>query len=625
MKRNPSTAGVRARTTTTLLATVLLLTTAAGALAAVSPEAAALIDRHVAWLGGWESVDGLRDLSLEGAIEVAGLKGSLSVQMRRDGRQRTAFDLKVISGTEAVDGDQAWERNASGQVEDMGREKRADLSRGLDRAFGHHFHGQGVEVTVLPDETKDDRAWSVLRFAYPDGDLHDLLVDAATGESIWSRNTTDGRARWTRLSDFRQVDGRRLAFRQETLDVQPIHNQTVTWTTVAVDKGLGDDLFRRPGVAPEERLFRLPPGVTTTAWLPIELHYNRYIYLQGSVDGVKTDVLLDSGAGMTVLDTAMAGRLGRESKGALPAEGVGGTTTAGLVEGVTVELGGLTLGPLVAATLDFSDIARQMGRGLPVVLGKELFHALVVDLDYPNARIRFIDPAAFSYDGPGRRCELLPGDDGHKRLRMAVEGLPEAIFALDTGQGAALTVFRKYADDNHLLDGRRTTTAVGGGVGGSTDLLTARLKKVSLAGYELDDVPTSFHRHDVGGAFDTAKLAGNVGAGILARFRVIFDYPHGCLWLEPGKDFGAPQARDKIGLSVEREEGVLVVRHVAAGSPAETAGWKTGERIAALDGKPVDADWWKVWSVWAHTPAGLEVALTMADGTVRKLTQADFY
>ncbi|MBK7188746.1 MAG: retropepsin-like domain-containing protein [bacterium] len=195
-----------------------------------------------------------------------------------------------------------------------------------------------------------------------------------------------------------------------------------------------------------------------------------------------TDILLDSGAGITVLDQVMADKAGLKSTGALAAQGVGGTTSAGVVEGVTLQLGELTLGPLVAATLDLSPIEKRLGRSMPVILGKEVFHAMVVDIDYPNARIRFLEPAAFTGDGPGRRLEVLPGDDGHKLLKMSIEGLPEAIVSLDTGQGGALTLFRRYVDDNRLLEGRRTWLALSGGVGGNHETTTATLKNGDAGG-----------------------------------------------------------------------------------------------------------------------------------------------
>ena len=150
----------------------------------------------------------------------------------------------------------------------MGRDKDAASRRSLDRAFSRHLKGEGVEVSRLPDEMKDERTWAVLRFAYPDGDLLDLLVDAATGASTWTREMTDGREQWTRASDLREVGGVRLAFRQETLNEVALQNQTVTWTSAAVNTGLADDLFHRPGAHTATKLFRLPAGVTATSWLP---------------------------------------------------------------------------------------------------------------------------------------------------------------------------------------------------------------------------------------------------------------------------------------------------------------------------------------------------------------------
>jgi hypothetical protein len=288
-------------------------------------------------------------------------------------------------------------------------------------------------------------------------------------------------------------------------------------------------------------------------------------------------------------------------------------------------VGELTLGPVVAASLDLSDIEWRLGRTMPVILGKEVFHALAVDIDYPNGRIRFLDPEKFRYEGPGRRLAVLPGADGHKLLTLSVEGLPEALVTLDTGQGGALTLFKRYADDNRLLDNRRTSRAFGGGVGGTVEFAVARLKTVTIAGFELHDVPTAFHGDDVGGAFDTTKQAGNLGTGILNRFRVIFDYKHDCLWLEPGAGFDEPHLWDRTGLTVHRDDTALVVEHVAPGSPADAAGWQPGERITALDDTLVDGDWWKIWAEWSRSAPGVMAKLTMADGTVRTLALADYF
>ena len=589
----------------------------------ISPDAAPLVARHVAWLGGAEALAALRDLTLEGTLSAAGLSGALRVAARRDGRQRSEYDLKVVRGVETLAGDDGWERNASGQVEPMGREKAVRGRRALDRAFGRHLLGEGVSVSRAPDAERGGRSWAVLRFAYPDGDLYDLLVDPESGATTYSRSVTDGRATWTKLSDLRVVSGLRLAFRQETEGETPLQSQQVTWEKAVANAGLADALFARP----ESRasLVAWPAGRGATEWTPVELYRNRYVYLRGEVNGVPTDIVLDSGAGMTVVDRALAAKLNLRVEGELEARGTGGNVGAGLVSGLTVQVAGTRIGPLSAAVIDLEGVGRRLGRPLPLILGKELFHAAVVDLDYPGARLRLLDAASFRYEGPGRKLDLVPAEDGHRSVRLSVEGSAPALVGLDTGQGGALTLFRHFAEAERLLEGRRVSETRGGGVGGATTSKIATLRSVKIAGWELHGVPATVHGEDVRGAFDTKRRDGNLGAGILARFRAVFDYSRDALWLEPGPRLDAPFARDRTGLVPEWKDGALVVVFVAPGSPAEAAGWKTGEKIASLDGAPAGEDFGRVFASWAEAPAGREVRFTMADGSERRLLLADYF
>ena len=131
-----------------------------------------------------------------------------------------------------------------------------------------------------------------------------------------------------------------------------------------------------------------------------------------------------------------------------------------------------------------------------------------------------------------------------------MEGGESVVVGLDTGQGGALAVFGHYARQKGFLEGRPLSESQGGGVGGATVSKTGTLRSVALAGFELHDVPVTFPPEDVKGAFDTKRQAGNLGAGILTRFRVLFDYAHECLWLEPGPGLDAPFPRDRTGLGI---------------------------------------------------------------------------
>ena len=163
------------------------------------------IDRHVAWLGGWSRLDNLQSLSLSGRLSVAGLEGTITTRDRRDGYRRIDYDLTVVQGSDAVGPNDAWSLNASGQIEDMGADQAASTRRAIERSFGAHLRGIGVEVTALGTEEHEHETWEVVRFQYPDGDLSDLFL-ANDGSSIWQREVTDTDTIWNRSSDWRTVE-----------------------------------------------------------------------------------------------------------------------------------------------------------------------------------------------------------------------------------------------------------------------------------------------------------------------------------------------------------------------------------------------------------------------------------
>ncbi|HSY31114.1 MAG TPA: PDZ domain-containing protein [Verrucomicrobiae bacterium] len=69
----------------------------------------------------------------------------------------------------------------------------------------------------------------------------------------------------------------------------------------------------------------------------------------------------------------------------------------------------------------------------------------------------------------------------------------------------------------------------------------------------------------------------------------------------------------------------FTVAFVSPNSPAERAGFKKGEKIALIDGKPFAA--WPVKQIIAFQMAEAGTARTfkMLDGTVRQITAVDFF
>lgn len=379
-------------------------------------------------------------------------------------------------------------------------------------------------------------------------------------------------------------------------------------------------------VAEEAQPGRAQNAAGSTEWIPFELFRDRWIFLKGRVNGVETDMMLDSGAGITVIDEGEAQRRGLRDGRRVGALGVGGLQAGRIHRGVSVEIDGLRLGRLSVASVDLSEVAAHLGRSVPLVLGRSVFQSAVVDIDYPRRRVAFRDPGSYRYEGTGDVLPLLEFEPGKWAVELRVEGKGPGRFQVDTGSGETLTLFDRFTRENALLAGRTPTSVnLTGGVGGMLAVTTGTLRSVELGRTTMWEVPAAFHTGEQG-VFAAMDLAGNLGSGVLGRFRAIFDEPNRRLVLEPAPDADTrPFERDRSGLQVVLGADGLRVVHVAPGSPAARAGWSAGTVIRAVDGVAVGADYWSGLAGWNRGAPGTRVLLRDADGVERELVLADYF
>jgi C-terminal processing protease CtpA/Prc len=83
---------------------------------------------------------------------------------------------------------------------------------------------------------------------------------------------------------------------------------------------------------------------------------------------------------------------------------------------------------------------------------------------------------------------------------------------------------------------------------------------------------------------------GTIGEEILRRFKVIFDFSHNRMILEPNSHFKDPYEEDMSGISLTPEKSndakLFRIRQVVANTPASDAGLQADDLITAIDGQP---------------------------------------
>lgn len=332
--------------------------------------------------------------------------------------------------------------------------------------------------------------------------------------------------------------------------------------------------------------------------------------------------VLDSGSGASIMSTALAAKLGLSNGERRMIYGLSAKAPVKLVRDVDVLLARETRRLPFAVVADLSAISAAFGRPIDILLGADMFTGSCIALDFGNRRLAVAKSGTF-LAGPGWQSVALGrGSKQELFIRASVAGLAPVPLMLDLGSSAALMLSSAYARDQGLLSGKPLSTAALGGVDGVkiNDIFT--ILNMNIEGLNVSNIPTLGMREWLG-----TSTVGNIGFPLIAQFDVVFDVTAGFVWFRPlDPRHRLPMLKDRSGLGLAASPTALTVVHVAANSPAEKAGWVVGERIVAVNGHPVDANYThgELWRA-RYRPAGTLVKLTTETGDVRELRLADYY
>lgn len=338
------------------------------------------------------------------------------------------------------------------------------------------------------------------------------------------------------------------------------------------------------------------------------------------IGGMKVSAMVDTGAGRTVLDRALAARLGIATRLGFNVAGITADSQGEFADDLKIDIGDLTLTGIKAGVLDLGPLSTQVDDPIGIILGRELFANTRADIDFIDNQIEFFDPASPT------KIPLVPP----LRLQQSVRGTPHIPLVIgpglsieagfDIGYNAALLLSPSYADQMGLLRGKRVSTVASQGVEGISVNRVATLDSVRLGDTTIANVPIEIP------SSWTRSMPAVLGLEILKRFHIVTDYPHERAWFSPYRSLiGQPLPKDRSGIGAAPfPEGLLVV-HVAKGSPAELAGLMARDQIVAIDGEKIDANYISTHPRMGTRPSGTAFSLSLSDGRILHLELADYY
>ena len=330
--------------------------------------------------------------------------------------------------------------------------------------------------------------------------------------------------------------------------------------------------------------------------IPFDLYGGR-IYLRVSINNSgPRPFLLDSGAQIAHIRAEITQTLGLKLGGSLGVTGTGtGRIKANYVDDATYNVSGAEFTDersIALPTADFfQPLENSFGREFDGVLGYNFFSRFVVEIDYAQQIINLYDPTNYRYAGSG---EVVPIRINDKKPYITatltpIEGVPiQSNLHIDTGFGGGLSFNANFVMANKLVESARSTIeSFNRGAGGETTARVGRVKSLQFGRFVILNPAASFALEQGKGV--SSGSAGRIGGGILRRFKVVLDYSHKQMILEPNANFNEPYEADMSGILLVAEKPdykTFVVYKLTADSPATEAGVREGDILLDVDGKP---------------------------------------
>lgn len=233
------------------------------------------------------------------------------------------------------------------------------------------------------------------------------------------------------------------------------------------------------------------------------------------------------------------------------------------------------------------DFAERYGREYRGTLGNDFLASVVADIDYARETMRLYDPAVYKYSGHGKAVHVTFVDGiPVVKAKVNVEGRSiEAEFAVNTALDAPVLIFDKYAEA-HRLSLRKSISAASMPLEGADKDAIGRLDRFQIGPYQVESSLVVFSKKDPPVNHDS-KFAGEIGAEMLRRFDVVFDYAHGEIHFDPNSDFRSEDFEDMSGLTISAAGPNLrkfQITSVQPNTPGAAAGLRQGDIIEGVNG-----------------------------------------
>lgn len=283
--------------------------------------------------------------------------------------------------------------------------------------------------------------------------------------------------------------------------------------------------------------------------------------------------LLDTGCSHTVFDTSFKHELGdvKKVERALTA---GSRIVAELFDAPEAFLGPLNVKDCgEVACLDLKMPSSVLGRKISGFIGMNFLKKYIVQIDYDNCTLLFLQPLQKRHSGWGNELSISYNSLGIPKITGNIYDSIIVDFWIDTGAnstgGLSSDIFDQILSEKKL----KTSEILFATASGVIRKREIRIDSLSVGSFNYAEF-----------IFGEANWS-HLGLLFLSRHTVTFDFPNSRIYLKKGRDFKKRDETDMSGLHLLRMSNQTVVYSVDEGSPAQKAGIKANDVIFKVGDK----------------------------------------
>ncbi|WP_316819531.1 aspartyl protease family protein [Pedobacter gandavensis] len=231
--------------------------------------------------------------------------------------------------------------------------------------------------------------------------------------------------------------------------------------------------------------------------------------------------------------------------------------------------------------------------GMPIhgLLGYHFFKSFIVELKYSTKRVVFYLPS-YGKKIKGERIPLeMINDKPYTKIQIESPELGLLTLKMLVDNGASHAISLELLDKNPFpLPPVSILANLGVGLGGPISGHIGRTPEVKIGSFQLNNVLSSFPKYEeVAAKVLLNDRNGNLGADILSRFDITFDYEDNAMYLRKNGNFKRPFQHDMAGMEIYADGTTrkrYFIGRIEPDSPAEQAGFQADDEIVSINFVP---------------------------------------